>query len=218
MNASRPLFPPRAMASQTSDSMVRVTVGSMVRPCMTRQVPSWITTVHCPGSRPDRSNRITASTPAAAAGSNTCGSPSTAAEAVVGWKVVTMSRPSSVARVPAPSAGRKLTRALRAPRSELILAGPAMRSDRSITERILNVLRPYASNWSGTLGRGDLVIPQREIPRVIHEILAALHEDVSSRKEAGDRELFDVLMAARRSASVQDQADLLRRHFIILLR
>jgi len=93
-----------------------------------------------------------------------------------------------------------------------------MRSDRSVTERILNVLRPYASNWSGTLGRGDLVIPQREIPRVIHEILDALHEDASTRKEAGDRELFDVLMAARRSASVQDQADLLRRHFIILLR
>jgi hypothetical protein len=93
-----------------------------------------------------------------------------------------------------------------------------MRTERSITERILNVLRPYASNWSGTLGRGDLVIPQREIPRVIHEILDALHDEGSARKEAGDRELFDVLMAARRSASVQDQANLLRKHFIILLR
>jgi hypothetical protein len=91
-------------------------------------------------------------------------------------------------------------------------------SDRSITERILNVLRPYASNWSGTLGRGDLVIPQREIPRVIHEILEALRDEASVPKEAGDRELFDVLMAARRSASVQDQAELLRRHFQILLR
>ena len=58
-----------------------------------------------------------------------------------------------------------------------------MRSDRSVTERILNVLRPYASNWSGTLGRCDLVIPQREIPRVIHEILDALHEDAATRKE-----------------------------------
>src|SRR5438132_1047785 len=90
MKASRPLFSPRAMASHTSESMMRVTVGSIVRPCITRQVPSWRTTVHCPGSRPERSNRITASTPAAAAGSNTCGSPSTAADAVVGWKVVTM--------------------------------------------------------------------------------------------------------------------------------
>jgi hypothetical protein len=93
-----------------------------------------------------------------------------------------------------------------------------MRSDRSITERILNVLRPYASNWSGTLGRGDLVIPQREIPRVIHEILDALHEESNTRKEAGDREIFEVLMSARRSASVQDQAELLRQHFLILLR
>jgi hypothetical protein len=93
-----------------------------------------------------------------------------------------------------------------------------MHSDRTITERILNVLRPYASNWSGTLGRGDLVIPQREIPRVIHEILDAVRDEAASRKEAGDRELFDVLMAARRSASVQDQANLLRRHFLILLR
>jgi hypothetical protein len=93
-----------------------------------------------------------------------------------------------------------------------------MRSERSMTERILNVLRPYASNWSGTLGRGDLVIPQREIPRVIHEILDALQEEAGAMKEAGDRELFDVLMTARRSASVQDQAELLRRHFLILLR
>ncbi len=91
------------------------------------------------------------------------------------------------------------------------------RSDRSLTERILNVLRPYASNWTGTLGRGDLVIPQREIPRVIHEILDALKDD-ATYKEAGDRELFDVLMAGSRSESVQDRAGLLRKHFRILLR
>ena len=92
-----------------------------------------------------------------------------------------------------------------------------MRSDRSVTERLLNVLRPYASNWTGTIGRGDLVIPQREIPRVIHEILDALRDDVEN-KEASERDLVDVLMAARRSESVQDQACLLRRHFRILLR
>ena len=72
-----------------------------------------------------------------------------------------------------------------------------MAGDRRTTERILNVLRPYASNWTGTLGKGDLVIPQRE---------------------AGDTDLFQVLMAARRAESVQDQADLLRRAFRILLR
>jgi len=92
-----------------------------------------------------------------------------------------------------------------------------MRSDRSLTERILSVLRPYASNWSGTLGRGDLVIPQRDIPRVVHEVLNAMHEE-SGWEEAGDRELFQVLMAARRTPSVQDQAQLLRRHFAILKR
>jgi len=90
-------------------------------------------------------------------------------------------------------------------------------SDRGLTERILAVLRPYASNWSGTLGRGDLVIPQRDIPRVVHEILDAMHEE-TGREEAGDHELFDVLMAARRTPSVQDQAATLRRQFTILKR
>lgn len=92
-----------------------------------------------------------------------------------------------------------------------------MAGDRRTTERILNVLRPYASNWTGTLGKGDLVIPQREIPRLIHEILDAIEDDAPQR-EAGDADLFQVLMAARRSESVQDQAELLRRAFRILLR
>ena len=103
------------------------------------------------------------------------------------------------------------------PRSRGLNALVAMASERRTTERILNVLRPYASNWTGTLGRGDLVIPQREIPRLIHEILDAVQDDAPPR-DAGDRELFEVLMAARRSESVQDQADLLRRAFRILLR
>jgi hypothetical protein len=93
-----------------------------------------------------------------------------------------------------------------------------MRGDRALTERILNVLRPYGSNWSGTLGRGDLVIPQREIPRLIHEIMDAVHEENETHQEAGDRELFEVLMAARRTPSVQDAADLVRKHFLVMLR
>ena len=92
-----------------------------------------------------------------------------------------------------------------------------MRSDRSLTERILGVLRPYASNWSGTLGRGDLVIPQRDIPRVVHEVLDAMHDE-SGWEEAGEREVVESLLAMRRSASVQDQADRLRRQFVILRR
>ena len=86
-----------------------------------------------------------------------------------------------------------------------------------MTERILNVLRPYASNWTGTLGRGDLVIPQREIPRVIHEILDALRDE-NLDTEASQQELFDLLMAARRNPSVQDQVQALLRRFRILQR
>jgi hypothetical protein len=92
-----------------------------------------------------------------------------------------------------------------------------MRGDRSMTERILNVLRPYASNWTGTLGRGDLVIPQREIPRVIHEILDALRDE-NLDTEASQQELFDLLMATRRNPSVQDQVQALLRRFRILQR
>jgi hypothetical protein len=89
-----------------------------------------------------------------------------------------------------------------------------MRSDRSLTERILGVLRPYASNWSGTLGRGDLVIPQRDIPRVVHEVLDAMHEE-NEWDEVGERELVESLLAIRRSESVQDQVQALRRQFTI---
>lgn len=92
-----------------------------------------------------------------------------------------------------------------------------MRGDRNATERVLNVLRPYASNWTGSLGRGDLVIPQREIPRLIHEILDAL-QDESAVKDAADQDLVQALMAVRRHASVQDQAAELLRQFRILLR
>jgi hypothetical protein len=141
---------------------------------------------------------------------------------VVGWKVVTIAarllaceRSGSFS---APQARGRASLTLRWHGRAFILPTSGMRGDRGITERILSVLRPYASNWTGTLGRGDLVIPQREIPRVIHDILDALHEDAATHQEAGDRELLDALMTARRSASVQDQAEILRRHFLVLLR
>ncbi len=91
-----------------------------------------------------------------------------------------------------------------------------MSGDRSATEKILSVLRPYASNWSGTLGRGDLVIPQREIPRLIHEILDALREVGERRGEASEVDLFQILNEARRLPSVQDQVERLRSAFVIL--
>ena len=92
-----------------------------------------------------------------------------------------------------------------------------MRSDRSLTERILGVLRPYASNWSGTLGRGDLVIPQRDIPRVVHEVLDAMHDE-DGWEETSEREIVEALLALQRTASVQDQATRLRQQFTILKR
>jgi hypothetical protein len=93
-----------------------------------------------------------------------------------------------------------------------------MAADKSVTEKILHVLRPYASNWSGTLGRGDLVIPQREIPRVIHEILNAVHELAEVRKEVPEGEVFQVLMESRRLPSVQDQLRALQKRFLIVSR
>ena len=93
-----------------------------------------------------------------------------------------------------------------------------MSADKSATEKILHVLRPYASNWSGTLGRGDLVIPQREIPRVIHEILSAVHELTEVKAEAPEGEVFQALMETRRLPSVQDQLRALQKLFVILSR
>jgi len=93
-----------------------------------------------------------------------------------------------------------------------------MSVEKSVTEKILNVLRPYASNWNGTLGRGDLVISQREIPRVIHEILDAVHELTDMRREAAEGEIFQVLMESRRLSSVQDQLSALRKRFLIVSR
>jgi hypothetical protein len=93
-----------------------------------------------------------------------------------------------------------------------------MAGDRSATEKILNVLRPYASNWSGTLGRGDLVIPQREIPRLIHNILDALRDVAERGGEASEFEVFQLLNDCRRLRSVQEQVQRLRRAFLILKR
>lgn len=85
------------------------------------------------------------------------------------------------------------------------------------TERILDVLKPYASNWTGTLGRGDLVIPQREIQRLIREILDVLGHEAAPA-EASEQDLFDVMMVARRAQSVQEQVVALQARFRILVR
>lgn len=93
-----------------------------------------------------------------------------------------------------------------------------MSADKAITERILEALRPYASNWSGTLSRGDLVIPQSEVPRLVREILRATHEIVERHGEAADLDVFQALMSSRKTASVQDQVTELKKRFRVLTR
>jgi hypothetical protein len=88
----------------------------------------------------------------------------------------------------------------------------------AIAERIRQILRPYSVNWSGLRGRGDLVIPQREIAQVVDEILVALRDGDTRPREASDPELFAALMETRRADSVQTQMELLRRRFRILCR
>lgn len=90
--------------------------------------------------------------------------------------------------------------------------------ERPETEKILDVLRPYAANWSGSLGRGDLVIPQREIPRLINDLIEAVAHGAHGEAEVSDNELFHALIEVQRTRSVQDQASRLRQSFRILKR
>jgi len=91
-----------------------------------------------------------------------------------------------------------------------------MAGEKSITERILGVLRPYAAHWGGGLGRGDLVIPQREIPRLVHELIEAVQEIPTGKTQATDFDIFQVLRDCRKLSSVQDQVERLKEHFFIL--
>lgn len=90
-----------------------------------------------------------------------------------------------------------------------------MLDDRLLREKVLELLRPYASNWSGSLRRGDLVIPQIEVSRVVEEITAAVRDVLDAHSEASERTLFEFLAESRRLPSVQDQAKLLRERFVV---
>jgi hypothetical protein len=92
-----------------------------------------------------------------------------------------------------------------------------MNAGREVRERLLEILRPYGSAWSGAIARGDLVIPQREIPKLVREIVEVL-QNASGQREADEREVFDALMTVRRSASVQKQAAQLVQRFRIFTR
>jgi hypothetical protein len=92
-----------------------------------------------------------------------------------------------------------------------------MNAGREVRERLLEILRPYGSPWSGAIARGDLVIPQREIPKLVREIIEVT-QSVPGQQEAGEREVFAALMEAQRVQSVQKQAAALRKRFRIFVR
>jgi len=93
-----------------------------------------------------------------------------------------------------------------------------MVDERLLGERIRSVLRPYASNWSGSLGRGDLVIPHADLSRVVEAIIDATRETLDAYAPASDGDLFQELSESRRLSSVQDQASRLRQRFHIFSR
>jgi hypothetical protein len=93
-----------------------------------------------------------------------------------------------------------------------------MSTERNVSLRILDVLRPYTSNSGGPLRRGDIVIPEREVNRVVQEIVDSLRDAIDHRPEVTEFELFEALRKAQRLPAVQDQAARLRRRFLILER
>ncbi len=86
------------------------------------------------------------------------------------------------------------------------------------SEKILDILQPYAANWSGTLQRGDVVIPRAKLPELVEEIAALLAGPDGGTPEASELEVFRVLQEATRSASLQSQSARLRKAFRILKR
>jgi hypothetical protein len=85
----------------------------------------------------------------------------------------------------------------------------------ALQERILEVLRPFASTWTGSLRRGDLVIPQADVSRVVNEVVDLVKGLAAESPEAPERAVFETLRTGQRLPSLQDQAKLLRERFLI---
>jgi hypothetical protein len=85
----------------------------------------------------------------------------------------------------------------------------------TLQERILEVLRPFASTWTGSLRRGDLVIPQADVGRVVNEVVDLVKNLAMDSPEAPERVVFETLRMSQRLPSLQDQAKLLRERFVI---
>ncbi len=84
--------------------------------------------------------------------------------------------------------------------------------------KILDLLRPFAANWSGTLKRGDVVIPKDDLPNLVEQIVTVAKEIGGGGNEVTDADVFHVLREASRSASLQNQVATLRREFRIVRR
>jgi hypothetical protein len=85
----------------------------------------------------------------------------------------------------------------------------------TLQERILEVLRPFASTWTGSLRRGDLVIPQADVGRVVNEVVDLVKGLATDSPEAPERLVFETLRMSQRLPSLQDQAKLLRERFVM---
>jgi hypothetical protein len=91
-----------------------------------------------------------------------------------------------------------------------------MSNEHLLRERILSILQPFASNWSGSLGRGDLVIPHGELAGVVRAIVTAFGELAAEGGEVSEAELFQVLAETRRLSSIQDQVTRVRERFRVV--
>ena len=82
-----------------------------------------------------------------------------------------------------------------------------------LAERVLDVLRPFASNWSGSLRRGDLVIPQGDVSRIASQIVEVIADVLGPGSEVDDHTLFLALRELERLPALQDRAAALKRRF-----
>jgi hypothetical protein len=90
--------------------------------------------------------------------------------------------------------------------------------DAAFGQRLRELLRPFASSFSGSLGRGDLVIPRAEIEKVVRDLLEIARGCSCEKTEASEHDLFQLLSETRRLGSVQEQMARLRERFVVLER
>ena len=84
-----------------------------------------------------------------------------------------------------------------------------------VTDRLREILRPYGSRFTGAIARGDLVVPQRDVPKLLHDVAEAALS-LADGGEAGDRDVFDALVdAEHHHSSIQDRVGYLKRRFRI---